>query len=104
MSTATTVTASITAGYSAELGGLIAQAKVEVSGTLTRAVDVTVGHSYHRVITAGRYGNLEYGSWGQRVTWKKYHDNAGCTTSLISSGTAYIPASSLGWKYWETTT
>jgi hypothetical protein len=100
--TATTVTATITAGFSAELGGVIARAKAEVSASLTREVGVTVGHSYHRDITPGKYGNMQYGSWGQKVTWKKYHDNGTCTTSLVASGTAYIPVNSVGWKYWET--
>jgi hypothetical protein len=100
-----TSSASITGGTSVEMGGVIAKAKVEVSASLTSAVSLTVLHNYDRVITAGKYGNVQYGSWGQQVSWRKYYDGADCTTKLRASGTARIPsAASVGWKYWETST
>jgi hypothetical protein len=92
-------------GTSIEMGGVIAKAKVEVSASLTSAASLTVLHNYDRVITAGKYGNVQYGSWGQQVSWRKYYDGADCTTKLRASGTARIPsAASVGWKYWETST
>jgi hypothetical protein len=36
------------------------------------------------------------------VVWRKYRDNANCTTTLLRSGTAKIPTRQVGWKYWET--
>jgi hypothetical protein len=99
-----TSSASITGGTSVEMGGVIAKAKVEVSASLTSAVSLTVKHDYDHLITAGKYGNVQYGSWGQQVSWKKYYDGADCTTKLRASGTARIPSgASVGWKYWETT-
>lgn len=99
----TSVAATMTVGASAELGGVIAKAKVEVSASLTSSVGITIGHSYTHTITAGKYGNMQYGSWGQQVNWKKYKNNANCTTTTVASGTARIPSTSVGWKYWETT-
>jgi hypothetical protein len=98
-----TSTATISGGTSAEIGGVIAKAKVEVSASLANSVSLTVLHNYDRVISAGKYGNVQYGFWGQQVTWRKYYDGADCTTKLRASGTARIPSvASVGWKYWET--
>ncbi|GAA3082046.1 hypothetical protein GCM10010530_05350 [Kribbella aluminosa] len=98
-----TASATISTGGSVELGGVIAKAKLEVSQSLASSVSLTVLHTYDRVITAGKYGNVQYGSWGQSVTWRRYYDGADCTTTLRASGTARIPsAASVGWKYWET--
>ena len=100
--TATTAPATISAGASAELSGVIASAKVEVSSSLTRSVSVSIGHRYTHKIRAKRYGHLQYGSWGKKLTWRKYRYNANCTTTLLRSGTAKIPTRQVGWKYWET--
>lgn len=98
-----TVTTSVSATGSYSVGGIVAQAKIEVSGSLTQSVAISVGHTYSRNITAGRYGNMKYGSWGQRVGWRYLVDKSDCKTYTISSGTAYIPTAAVGWRYWETT-
>lgn len=103
VSAATSVSATMTVGASVELGNVIARAKVQVSASLTASVGITIGHSYTHTITAGKYGNMQYGSWGQQVNWTKYQDNANCTTTTLATGTARIPSTSVGWKYWETT-
>jgi hypothetical protein len=82
--------------------GAIAKAKVEVSASLTSSVGITVGHTYTHSIHSGKYGHMQYGSWGQQVTWTKYKNNASCTTTLAASGTARIPSSTVGSKFWET--
>jgi hypothetical protein len=98
----TSASATISAGASAELSGVIASAKVEVSSSLTRSVGVTVGHRYTHRISAHRYGHMQYGSWGRKVSWRKIRANANCTTTVLSRGTAWIPTRQVGWKYWET--
>ena len=98
----TTASATISAGASAELSGVLASAKIEVSSSLTRSVGVSVGHKYTHKIGAKRYGHMQYGSWGRKVTWRKYRDNGNCTTTLLRRGTAWIPTREVGWKYWET--
>lgn len=98
-----TVPTSVSATGSYSVGGIVAQAKIEVSGSLTQSVAISVGHTYSRNITSGRYGNMKYGSWGQKVGWRYLIDRSNCTTGVISSGTAYIPTAAVGWRYWETT-
>ncbi|MFF1822080.1 hypothetical protein ACFVWG_32535 [Kribbella sp. NPDC058245] len=100
-----TSTATISGGTSAEIGGVIAKAKVEVSASLSQAVSLTVKHDFHRIIPNGKYGHAQYGSWGQQVTWRQYFDGADCTTKLRKSGTARLPSrAEVGWKYWESNT
>lgn len=99
-----TSAASISGGTSAEIGGIVAKAKVEVSASLTRSVSLTVLHNFHHNIPARRYGHVQYGAWGQQVTWRRYFDDGHCKTILRGSGTARIPsAGEVGWRYWETT-
>ena len=102
VSVSTTVGASMTVGAEADLGAVIAKAKVSVSATLSASVGITIGHSYTHDITKNKYGNMQYGSWGKQVNWKKQQTLANCSTKVLASGTARIPTSSIGWKYWET--
>jgi hypothetical protein len=97
-----TVSGSVTAG--ASVSGIFASAKVEVSASLSKATAVTVGHTYSHAISANKYGHLQYGSWGERVAWKYYYRTEACTIQLQSSGTMIFPTTSVGWRYWETTT
>jgi hypothetical protein len=100
-----TSTTTVSGATSAEIGGIVAKAKIEVSASLAQSVSLTVQHTYHRNISAGRYGHAQYGAWGQQVSWRRYYDGADCTTKLRASGTARIPsAAEVGWRYWETTT
>jgi hypothetical protein len=100
-----TSTTTVTGGTSAEIGGIVAKAKVEVSASLAQSVTLTIQHQYRHTITATKYGHAQYGAWGQQVSWRRYYDGADCTTTLRASGTARIPsAAEVGWRYWETTT
>ena len=58
-------------------------------------------HVFHD-IHARKYGNLQYGSNGFKVGWESNRTNPNCTTTTLASGTAVLPATSVGWHYWET--
>ncbi|MFI1212558.1 hypothetical protein ACH4UV_33740 [Streptomyces sp. NPDC020802] len=84
---------------------IIAKAKATVSTKITGSVTVTTGHNYTHNVKRNKYGHLQYGSWGYKVTWKKYRSSgSSCDGVLIGSGTATLPTSETGWKYWETST
>lgn len=102
VSKATTSSAAMTVGASFELDAVVAQAKVDVSATITKSVQITVGHRYTHKIRPGRYGHLAYGSWGRAVHWKRYRDTPQCTTETVRHGRARVPTNSVGWKYWAT--
>ncbi|MFK4149893.1 hypothetical protein [Streptomyces sp. NPDC004065] len=98
-----TISAEISAGAEGELKGVIWAAKANVSGKIGGSVGVTTGHTYTHNISRGKYGHLQYGSWGYKVSWAKYRRKGdGCHGgTLINSGTATLPTSETGWKYWE---
>jgi hypothetical protein len=96
-----TSSGSVTAG--ATLGGIIAQAKIEVSSDISTSNSVTVGHSYTRNITAGRYGNAQYVAWGKQVYWSYFYEYSNCTRVRKASGIAKLVRTAEGWRYWETT-
>ncbi|WP_206318191.1 hypothetical protein [Actinacidiphila epipremni] len=98
-------TLSLSATGTAEFStsALFAKAKVSVSSTVATSVSVTVGHTYSHTITAGKYGNAQYGSWGYKITWSEYINNGpACLSHLYATGSATLPTDSTGWKYWET--
>lgn len=103
VTTATTISASGTVSAGATISGIVAQAKIDISATIGTSTAITTGHSYYHAITAGKYGNFQYGSDGFLVVWKYWYRTPQCTNVLESSGTAKTPTTSVGWKYWETT-
>lgn len=97
------ITASITGGTEAEAGAIIAKAKVKVDVTIGAEFAVTVGHEYRRDISRGKYGHLQYGSSGYKITWSKFETSADrCGKKLLKKGKATLPTKETGWKYWET--
>ncbi|WP_262286640.1 hypothetical protein [Micromonospora sp. MA102] len=98
----TTITATATVSAGATVSGIVAEAKIEVSASIAQSNTITVGHTFNHNITAGKYGNAQYGSWGYNVGWRYYYTSASCSTALKSSGTAKVPTSAEGWRYWET--
>jgi hypothetical protein len=97
------ISASITAGAEAELSGVIASAKAKVDVTIGAEVGITVGHEYRRNVANGKYGHLQYGSWGYLVGWKKWETTPDrCRARVIKSGSAKMPTREVGWKYSET--
>jgi hypothetical protein len=99
---ASTLQASLSVTGEVSVSDVISSAKLSVSASITSSVAVTVGHTYTHNITANKYGNAQYGSWGYKVGWEKTRDNGNCTVTVLASGTAVLPVSSVGWKYWET--
>ncbi|MEW1723696.1 hypothetical protein [Streptomyces sp. NPDC093109] len=99
-----TISAEMTVGAEAEMSGVIASAKVSVSGKIGASVGITTGHTYSHDIGKKKYGHLQYGSWGYKVSWTKYRTKGnGCGAgTVIASGKASLPTKEVGWKYWET--
>ncbi|MGP3984216.1 hypothetical protein [Streptomyces sp. KR80] len=98
-----TITAEMTVGAESELKAVVAKAKVSVSAKVGGSVSVTTGHTYTHEISKNKYGHLQYGSWGYKVSWTKYRSTGnGCGGIKIASGKATLPSSETGWKYWET--
>ena len=86
-----------------EVSGIVAKAKVSINASIRTEFGVSVGHEYRRNVTSGKYGHLQYGSWGYSVKWAKYETSADrCGKKLIKSGTAKLPTSEIGRHYWET--
>ncbi|MFJ2907624.1 hypothetical protein [Streptomyces sp. NPDC087212] len=99
---AKTLSATLSASAEVSVSDVVASAKATVSKSVTGSVAVTVGHSYEHDISAGKYGNAQYGSWGYKVNWERIKENGNCTSTVLSGGTATLPVSSVGWRYWET--
>src|SRR6185436_11487182 len=69
-----TIGASGTVSAGASVSGIVAEAKIEVSATISTSQTITIGHTYTHTITAGKYGNMQYGSWGYKLSWDYWHD------------------------------
>lgn len=96
-------TFTITVGASIDVGPVLAQAKLSVDASLMKSNSTSATNTYSRKITAGKFGNVQYVSYGKRVSFRKYRLNADCsTTTLTSSGSITYPSSVEGWYYWET--
>lgn len=93
-------TASVTAG--ATVGGIVAQAKVEVSAQATKSNGITIGHTYSHKVPKGRYGHLQYGSWGHKVSWRYGKITPSCTSRQLATGSASVVNQSEGWRWWHT--
>lgn len=99
-----TVSMEISVGAEAEAGVVLAKAKTSINVKVAGSVTVTTGHNYTHNIATHKYGHLQYGSWGYKISWKKWRRRGdGCgSPTLVKSGTATLPTSETGWKYWET--
>ncbi|MER5911959.1 hypothetical protein ABT124_15995 [Streptomyces sp. NPDC001982] len=94
-----TISAEITVGFEGELKGVVASAKASVSSTIKGSVGVTVGHTYTHDVRPNKYGHLQYGSWGYKVTWKKYRSTGnGCNGKEVAHGSATLPRTEVGWS------
>ena len=81
---------------------ILAKAKISIKASLERTNSTSTTHTYSHKISKGRFGHVRYVSWGKRVTWTKYRDNATCTTTKLASGVISFPSVEEGWYYWET--
>jgi hypothetical protein len=94
-------------GTSAEVetDAIVAKAKATVSAKITGEVGVTTGHTYTHTIPSNRYGHLQYGSWGYKISWAKYKTSANrCGKVKIKSGSGKTPTRETGWRWWHTAT
>ena len=89
-------------GAESEVGAILAKAKISIKASLERTNSTSTTHTYSHKISKGRFGHVRYVSWGKRVTWTKYGDNATCTTTKLASGVISFPSVEEGWYYWET--
>ncbi|MFD8006831.1 hypothetical protein [Streptomyces mirabilis] len=99
---ASTITYSLSTSLEVSASYLFASAKASVSGSITKSVAVTTGHTYSHNIHSNKYGNLQYGSNGFKVGWESNRTNPNCSVTTLARGTAKLPATSVGWHYWET--
>ncbi|MEU9157163.1 hypothetical protein AB0D59_43130 [Streptomyces sp. NPDC048417] len=85
-------------------GAILAKAKTTISVKVAGSVTITTGHEYSHEIPRNKYGHLQYGSWGYKITWKKYRSGGrSCDTRVeLAHGNATLPTTETGWKYWET--
>ncbi|MFF9409063.1 hypothetical protein ACF1B0_26595 [Streptomyces anandii] len=99
-----TISAEVSGTVGADVDAIILTAKTSVSWKIGGSVTITTGHNYSHNISRNKYGHLQYGSWGYQLTWKKWRSNSGssCNTVEIGHGSATVPTSETGWKYWET--
>jgi hypothetical protein len=98
-----TLSWSVTGSAEFSTSAIFAKAKVSVSSTVATSVSITVGHTYTHNITSNKYGNAQYGSWGYKIKWTEYINNGpACLSHVYATGSATLPTSSTGWKYWET--
>ncbi|MER7490338.1 hypothetical protein ABTY20_31530 [Streptomyces sp. NPDC126497] len=99
------ISAEIGTSGEAEFDAVIAKAKVTVSAKIAAEVGITTGHTYEHVIPAKRYGHLQYGSWGYKISWTKYKTSADrCGKVKIKSGSGKTPTKETGWRWWHTAT
>lgn len=99
-----TISAEISGSGEWSAGAILAKAKTTISVKVSGSVSVTTGHTYTHNISGNKYGHLQYGSWGYKVSWKRYRSvGNGCgAPKEIGHGSATLPTSETGWKYWET--
>ncbi|MGA5041646.1 hypothetical protein ACPCA8_32000 [Streptomyces capoamus] len=85
-------------------GAILAKAKTTISVKVAGSVTITTGHEYSHDVNKNKYGHLQYGSWGYKVNWKRYRSAGGrsCGGVEIAHGSATVPTTETGWKYWET--
>ncbi|MGW4976950.1 hypothetical protein [Streptomyces mirabilis] len=97
------ISLSVTGGWEGETKFIVAKAKVKVDVNVTGEVGITVGHQYSRDVARGKYGHLQYGSWGYKVDWARYETSPDrCGKRKVRSGKATLPTTETGWRYWET--
>lgn len=97
-----TISVDVTGTIEFQTNAIIAKAKASVSVHVGGSTTITTGHGYSHDVHRNKYGHLQYGAWGYKVTWKKYRRVGSCGVEELGHGTATLPTSETGWKYWET--
>ncbi|MGX1887806.1 hypothetical protein [Streptomyces sp. NPDC055287] len=97
------IAAEIGTSGEAEFDAVIFKAKATISGKITGEVSIVTGHTYEHPIPADRYGHLQYGSWGYKISWAKYKTSANrCGKVKLKSGSGKTPTKETGWRWWHT--
>lgn len=86
-----TVTGTVggTAGFS--VSGIIAAAKSDINASVAAAVSAGTAYTGTYAVPAGRFGWLQWGSWGYHYNWSYGSYNGACTWLVSKSGTATSP-------------
>lgn len=87
----------------AEIGALFAKVKSNVSYSSVRETSSTIGHTYSRAIAKGKYGNVRYGAWANKVHWREVTTYSNCDQKVLKEGVAKVATEAHGFYYWETT-
>lgn len=98
-----TYTVGVTSDVSASIGvNEIVSASVSAGVSNAVSSSTSTSYQYSHPVSAGRYGNMQYGNYGTRVNVSKTTIVNPCNTQVIASGTATIPSTNVwGYKYWE---
>lgn len=96
------ISATISYGADISVNDLVSSVKMSISGSATRSLTTTLGHTYTHVIPATKYGNLKYGAWGYAVNWVKEYRHSNCTITVLGRGTGTVPTVATGWYYYST--
>ncbi|MFG3410295.1 hypothetical protein [Streptomyces sp. NPDC048142] len=97
-----TTTSSVTGTTAISVGYLVAEAKAEISLGSEKSVSWGTDHQYRRDISKGKYGHVQYGSWGHSARWEKYYELPNCKKTQRSSGPVKIVNRETGFRYWQT--
>ena len=92
----------VVAGSSAEVGAVLAKAKLEISASLGKSNTTSVINAYSHPITRRKYGNVRYVSYGKQVHWYRGYVKPDCSVVTTASGDIRYPTPTEGWYYWET--
>jgi hypothetical protein len=110
-----TVTSSIEKNQSAtvgvSIGATVSTSAVVASAEATFSIDASVtssrteSYTYSNNIAAGKYGHLQFGNWGWRMSLEKYTYNSSCvlTEDVTGTVTKMPSANRWGFRFWETT-
>lgn len=80
----------------------IVKASIEAGASTAVSSSTRQTYTFSHDISPNRYGNMQFGNYGWKVTVKKYKIVPPCNTTVVVSGTAEVPSRDYwGYKYWE---
>lgn len=92
----------VTYSYSGSISAsAILQLALEIGRSDSVGYTQSQSYEYGQNITPGRYGNLQYGNWASEIRIVKERVVAPCNYVPVESGTAIVPTSKWGYRYWE---
>lgn len=95
-------TVGITTNISGNIGtNEIITASISAGVSNATSKSTSTSYAYSHGVSANRYGNVQYGNYGTKVSIKKTTIVSPCNTKVLASGTAIIPSNVWGYRYWE---